>query len=177
MYLHVRKRTRSLRRMHTRFARRDKHQPFFKSFDSRNLRGDFLIVFGRTAYHAASAELASAQTVLEAAHIRPLKQQGNPPLDPDVIKRIEKTAAVSSADALLSNIALSKMLQILDTLRAFHCFDLIVYTAKKTIAERQSLLYLLKTASSTFLRSICSGRSLSPDRSGQRCAEAPARSK
>ena len=49
-------------------------QTVFKSLYSRNLRGDFLIVFGRTAYHAASAELASAQTVLEAAHIRPLKQ-------------------------------------------------------------------------------------------------------
>ena len=46
-------------------------------------------------------------------------------LSADVGQRIEKPADASSADALLSNIVLPKMLQILDTLRAFQCFDLI----------------------------------------------------
>ena len=33
--LHIRKRIRSLRLMHTRFARRDKQQPFFNNFFPR----------------------------------------------------------------------------------------------------------------------------------------------
>ena len=48
-------------------------QTVFKSLYSRNLRGDFLIVFGRTAYYAASAVTRFAQTVLEAATYPPVK--------------------------------------------------------------------------------------------------------